>query len=65
MKKKKRKNYYKIEKINKNLSLIEKIKKISINRRKFTIENGLMTPTLKVKRKKILEKYKKDLEKLY
>jgi len=31
----------------------------------FTIENGLMTPTLKLKRKKIIERYKQDLEKLY
>ena len=31
----------------------------------FTIENGMLTPTLKLKRKKILEKYKEDLEKLY
>jgi len=25
----------------------------------------MLTPTLKIKRKKILEKYKEDLEKLY
>ena len=31
----------------------------------FTVDNGLMTPTLKLKRKKIIEKYKQDLEKLY
>ena len=31
----------------------------------FTIENGMLTPTLKLKRKKILIKYKNDLEKLY
>ena len=31
----------------------------------FTNENGMLTPTLKLKRKKILEKYKKDLENLY
>ena len=31
----------------------------------FSIENGLMTPTMKVKRKKVTEKYKNQLEKLY
>ncbi|MFL2884992.1 MAG: AMP-dependent synthetase/ligase [Candidatus Pelagibacter sp.] len=54
-----------IEKLNKNLSNIEKIKKFKLIKQEFTIENGMMTPTLKLKRKKILEKYKEDLEKLY
>ena len=31
----------------------------------FSIENGLMTPTMKVKRKKVTEKYKIQLENLY
>jgi long-chain acyl-CoA synthetase len=54
-----------IEKVNKNLSKIEKIKKFFVIKEQFTIENGLMTPTLKLKRYKIIEKYKKEFEKLY
>ena len=54
-----------IENLNKNLQTIEKIKKIKLINEEFTIENGMLTPTLKLKRKKILEKYKEDLEKLY
>ena len=54
-----------IENLNKNLSIIEKIKKFKLIKQEFTIENGMLTPTLKLKRKKILEKYKQDLEKLY
>ena len=54
-----------IENLNKNLSTIEKVKKIKLIKEEFTIENGMLTPTLKLKRKKILEKYKEDLEKLY
>ena len=54
-----------IENINKNLSLIEKIKKFILIDEEFTIDNGLMTPTLKLKRKKIIEKYQQQLEKLY
>ena len=54
-----------IEKINKKLTLLEKIKKIQLIDESFSIENGLMTPTMKVKRKKVTEKYKNQLEKLY
>ena len=54
-----------LEKINKNLSKIEKIKKFFIIKDQFTIENGMMTPTLKLKRYKIIQKYKDDFEKLY
>ena len=54
-----------LENINKNLSLIEKIKKFVLINTEFTIENRMLTPTLKLKRKNILEKYKEDLEKLY
>ena len=54
-----------IENLNKNLQTIEKVKKIKLIKDEFTIENGMLTPTLKLKRKKILEKYKEDLEKLY
>ena len=54
-----------IENLNKSLSIIEKIKKFKLIDDEFTIDNGLMTPTLKLKRKKIIEKYKQDLENLY
>ena len=54
-----------IEKINKKLTLLEKIKKIQLIDETFSIENGLMTPTMKVKRKKVTEKYKNQLENLY
>ncbi len=54
-----------IENNNNKLSIIEKIKKFKLIEEEFTIENGLMTPTLKLKRKKIIEKYKQDLENLY
>ena len=46
-----------IEKINKKLSKIENIKKFFIINEKFSIENGMLTPTLKLKRYKIIQKY--------
>ena len=54
-----------IENINKNLTLIEKIKKFVIIYDEFTIENGMLTPTLKLKRKEIIKNYKQQLENLY
>ena len=54
-----------IEKINLNLTKIEKIKKFIIIKDQFSIENNMMTPTLKLKRYKIIKKYKIELEKLF
>ena len=54
-----------IKKINKKLSKIEKIKKYFVIKKQFTIENGMLTPTLKLKRYKIIKKYKNNFENLY
>ncbi len=54
-----------LENLNKSLSFVEKVKKFKLIEEEFSIDNGMLTPTLKLKRKKILEKYKDDLEKLY
>ena len=54
-----------INKININFSNIEKIKKYFVINEKFSIENGMLTPTLKLKRYKIIQKYKNEFEKLY
>ena len=54
-----------LEKINKNLTLIEKIRKFTLINEEFTIDNGMLTPTLKLKRKEIIKNYKHQLENLY
>jgi long-chain acyl-CoA synthetase len=54
-----------IEKINNNLTLIERIKKFILIHDEFTINNGMLTPTLKLKRKEIVKKYLKQIENLY
>ena len=54
-----------IEKVNKKLSKIENIKKFFTINEKFSIENGMLTPTLKLKRFKIIQKHKNSFEKLY
>ena len=54
-----------LENINKNLTLVEKIKKFVLIHEEFTINNGMLTPTLKLKRKAIITNYKQQLENLY
>ena len=56
---------FELEKINKKLSKIENIKKFIVIKEKFSIENGMLTPTLKLKRYKIINKFKNEIEKLY
>lgn len=43
----------------------EQVKKPIILMNEFTIDGGELTPTLKMKRKVILEKYKKEFKELY
>lgn len=48
-----------------DLAQYEKIKKVALIENEFTIENGELTPTLKVKRRVIEDHYKDIIEKLY
>ena len=47
------------------MTLVEKIKKFQLIHENFSIENGLLTPTMKVKRNKVIAKYKNILENFY
>ena len=62
---KKEKINQEINQLNNNLSKIENIKKYFVIKEKFSIENGMLTPTLKLKRYKIINKYKNNFENLY
>lgn len=54
-----------IDEKNKTLPSFESIKKFAILENDFSQENGELTPTLKVKRKFVSEKYEKILNQLY
>ncbi len=53
------------ERVNKKLSVIEQVRKFILIDHEFTIENGMMTPSMKVRRFKVKEKYEESLENLY
>jgi long-subunit acyl-CoA synthetase (AMP-forming) len=54
-----------IDNVNARLARVQAIKKFKIIPREFTIEGGELTPTMKVKRKVVTEKYKREIDKLY
>ncbi len=54
-----------IQKVNRELSDFEQVKKYTVLSKKFTEETGEMTPTLKVKRKVILDNYKNTIARMY
>jgi long-chain acyl-CoA synthetase len=54
-----------VEKLNVNFNQVEQIKKIALLPKEWTVENGELTPTLKLKRKVILERYKDAMHCLY
>ena len=54
-----------IAELTKNLSKFERVKKIALLENELTVEGGELTPTLKVKRRVIDEKYRVVIEKIY
>lgn len=54
-----------IDEKNKNFGQWETIKKFELMEKEWSIEGGELTPTMKVKRKVVLDKYKDTIEKIY
>jgi long-chain acyl-CoA synthetase len=54
-----------IERVNTGLSNIEKVRRFTLLPAPFSVDNGMMTPTLKVRRHKIREAYGEMLEGMY
>lgn len=54
-----------IDRVNKELSQAERIRKFAIAREAFSVANEMMTPTLKIRRHKIRAAYDADLDALY
>ncbi len=54
-----------VDGLNRDLAQFERIKKIALLPAEFSIESGELTPTLKLKRKVVAERWSDAIEKLY
>jgi long-chain acyl-CoA synthetase len=54
-----------IDHVNQSLARVEQVKKFAILERPFGIDTGELTPTLKIKRKVVAQKYAPQIEAMY
>jgi long-chain acyl-CoA synthetase len=54
-----------VEGVNQNLARFEKLKRVMLVPDEFTADNGALTPTMKLRRRVIEERYKKQIDELY
>ena len=54
-----------VDRVNKDLSVIERVRQFTFADEAFTIENGEMTPSMKIRRHKIRERYGARIDALY
>lgn len=53
-----------VKRVNARLSNIERIRRFQTLPEGFTVENGLLTPTMKIKRRQVLERYQDEVDAL-
>ncbi|MFQ5466808.1 MAG: AMP-dependent synthetase/ligase [Kiloniellaceae bacterium] len=54
-----------VKRVNEGLAPMERLRRFVIAPEPFTVENQMMTPTLKIRRHEIINRYKKELDGLY
>ena len=54
-----------VEEYNKQFNHVEQVKKFELLESEWNIDGGELTPTLKLKRKVIMEKYRDAVERIY
>ncbi|HYP08852.1 MAG TPA: long-chain fatty acid--CoA ligase, partial [Bryobacteraceae bacterium] len=54
-----------VKRVNKQLAPFEQIRRFRILEREFSIDRGEMTPTMKVRRKQVIDNYKEVVSELY
>ena len=54
-----------VDQVNQTLARVEQVKKFAILTKPFGIDSGELTPTMKIKRKVVAQKYSKEIEAMY
>jgi long-chain acyl-CoA synthetase len=54
-----------VEAVNENLARFEKLKRVMVISDEFSIENGILTPTLKLRRRIVEDRYRQQVDDLY
>jgi long-chain acyl-CoA synthetase len=54
-----------VEQVNRNLARFERLKKVLVIPEELSIENGTLTPTLKLRRRYVEARYKEQIDQLY
>jgi len=54
-----------VEEVNKNLARFEKLKRVLLVPDEFTPENGVLTPTMKLRRRVVEDRYRRQIDELY
>lgn len=54
-----------IDAVNARLARVQAVKKFKVIPKEFSVEGGELTPTMKVRRKVVVEKYKQEIDQLY
>jgi len=54
-----------VEEVNQNLARFEKLKRVLLVADEFTPDNGALTPTMKLRRRVVEERYRKQIDELY
>ena len=53
------------EDLNKNLAQFEKLKKVLVVPEELSIADGTLTPSMKLRRRNLTERYKKEIDAIY
>ncbi len=54
-----------VDRVNQKLANLERVRRFLVAREPFTVDNAMMTPTLKIRRHKIQAAYGAELDGLY
>jgi long-chain acyl-CoA synthetase len=54
-----------VEEVNQNLARFEKLKRVLLVADEFTPDNGALTPTMKLRRRVVEERYRQQIDELY